>query len=111
MAMKSKKPCSFPRCSKLTTDMYCEDHADRSRESRKSLYNSRWRRERKAYLLRNPLCADIYKQHKTPVLATVVDHKAAHKGNEELFWNEANWQPLCASCHNRKTRLSDMMDY
>ncbi|WP_309242099.1 HNH endonuclease [Paenibacillus sp. S150] len=30
-----------------------------------------------------------------------------HKGDMELFWNEANWQPLCASCHGIKTAKED----
>ncbi|MFA6100484.1 MAG: HNH endonuclease signature motif containing protein [Patescibacteria group bacterium] len=39
--------------------------------------------------------------------ATVVDHKEPHKGDYELFWDEDNWQGLCASCHNRKTAAED----
>lgn len=34
------------------------------------------------------------------VAATVVDHKVPHRGNDELFWNPDNHQPLCAPCHN-----------
>ncbi|WP_323784771.1 HNH endonuclease signature motif containing protein [Thalassovita sp.] len=33
--------------------------------------------------------------------ATVVDHIKAHRGDERLFWDRTNWQPLCAPCHNR----------
>lgn len=33
--------------------------------------------------------------------ATVVNHKTAHKGDVQLFWDEDNWQALCAECHNR----------
>lgn len=36
--------------------------------------------------------------------ATQVDHVTPHKGNPELFWDEANWQSLCHRCHSRKTR-------
>jgi 5-methylcytosine-specific restriction protein A len=32
--------------------------------------------------------------------ATVVDHIVPHDGNQELFWNEANWQPACEWHHN-----------
>lgn len=35
--------------------------------------------------------------------ATVVDHIIPHRGNEELFWDEDNWQGLCKRCHDRKT--------
>ncbi|WP_144469068.1 HNH endonuclease signature motif containing protein, partial [Bacillus pumilus] len=30
-----------------------------------------------------------------------------HKGDKKLFWDSSNWQPLCASCHNRKTAKED----
>jgi len=42
------------------------------------------------------------------VLATVVDHISPHKGDSDLFWDRANWQSLCESCHNRKTASEDM---
>jgi len=35
--------------------------------------------------------------------ATVVDHILPHRGDEDLFWDESNWQPLCKRCHDRKT--------
>lgn len=33
--------------------------------------------------------------------AQVVDHVVPHRGNQALFWDRANWQPLCSSHHNR----------
>lgn len=42
-----------------------------------------------------------------PRPATVVDHKTPHKGDPVLFWDEANWQPLCAPHHNQKTASED----
>ncbi|WP_330410731.1 HNH endonuclease signature motif containing protein [Lachnotalea glycerini] len=41
------------------------------------------------------------------VKATVVDHIIPHRGNEELFWAESNWQALCKNCHDRKTMTED----
>jgi len=35
--------------------------------------------------------------------ATVVDHIIPHRGDERLFWDETNWQPLCKQCHDKKT--------
>jgi 5-methylcytosine-specific restriction endonuclease McrA len=29
-----------------------------------------------------------------------VDHIIPHRGDKRLFWHRANWQPLCAPCHN-----------
>ena len=65
-------------------------------------YDARWRRARKAFLQRHPLCAECMKEGKlTP--ATVVDHIVPHRGDPRLFWDEKNWQPLCKECHDRKT--------
>lgn len=33
-----------------------------------------------------------------------VDHITPHGGDERLFWDEDNWQTLCAACHQEKTR-------
>ena len=55
-----------------------------------------------AFLQRNPLCNECMKHGRlTP--ATVVDHVIPHRGDQKLFWDEANWQALCKSCHDRKT--------
>jgi 5-methylcytosine-specific restriction protein A len=37
------------------------------------------------------------------VLATVVDHIVPHRGDQRLFWDEANWAALCKPCHDAKT--------
>ena len=105
-------PCRAQGCSRLTHGRYCEEHqrldvADRYRPSAsKRGYNSRWQRARKLFLSRNPLCAECEKQGKY-VQATVVDHIVPHKGDQTLFWDEDNWQPLCKRCHDRKTVLED----
>ena len=67
-------------------------------------YDARWRRYRAAYLQAHPLCADPFGVHAQPIPpATVVDHIVAHKGDHARFWDPANHQPLCASCHGRKS--------
>lgn len=30
----------------------------------------------------------------------VADHKVAHRGNAELFWDRGNLQALCKGCHD-----------
>ena len=57
-------------------------------------YDRSWRRARSEYLASNPTCRRCDKP------ATVVDHVMPHKGNMRLFWNRANWQPLCGYCHS-----------
>ena len=38
---------------------------------------------------------------------TVVDHIVPHRGDQKLFWDKSNWQPLCKACHDRKTWRED----
>lgn len=64
------------------------------------LYNTtRWKKCRLAFLAAHPLCA--YCQARGLVTAaTIVDHIKPHKGDEKLFFKEANWQALCKTCHD-----------
>ena len=64
-------------------------------------YDRNWEKERAIYLKANPQC------RRCPAPATVVDHIQAHKGNKALFWNRANWQPLCTSCHSRAKQAQE----
>lgn len=71
--------------------------------STKRGYGYKWQKARAAYLKLNPLC--VYCEKKGTIrLANVVDHIIDHEGDEELFWNEDNWQSLCTSCHNQKPK-------
>lgn len=69
-------------------------------------YNTRWDKARKTFLARQPLCAHCQANGKLTA-ATVVDHIVPHRGNQQLFWDRTNWQPLCTTCHNRKTRRGE----
>lgn len=69
-------------------------------------YDSRWKRERKRFLKVHPLCEYCKKQGKF-VKASVVDHVVPHRGDEQLFWDESNWQALCKNCHDSKTMTED----
>ena len=69
-------------------------------------YTIRWHRASKAYLARNPLCVRCMKRGEYTA-ATVTDHIKPHKGDRDLFWNEANWQALCKRCHDKKTATED----
>lgn len=65
-------------------------------------YGRQWRARRLAFLKRHPLC--IYcKADGIIEPATVVDHRTPHRGNPLLFWDEANWDPLCKRHHDQKT--------
>ncbi|GEO27037.1 hypothetical protein AAC03nite_28220 [Alicyclobacillus acidoterrestris] len=114
MPSKPMKPCSKPGCAALTRERYCDDHKqdawkyDTERKSSAQRgYDSRWRKARLAYLKKHPLCVECEREGRlTP--ATVVDHIVPHKGDKALFWDSANWQPMCKPHHDAKTAREDM---
>lgn len=57
----------------------------------------RWKRERLEFLRENPFCAVCGRP------AEVVDHIVPHRGDEAVFFDQRNWQPLCREHHGRKT--------
>ena len=64
------------------------------------LYDTaRWKRERVTYLQANPLCRFCEAVSRV-TMAAVVDHITPHKGDPKLFWDQANWQGLCATDHS-----------
>ncbi len=64
------------------------------------LYDKRrWRRGSKQFLAENPLCRMCQEVGRTK-LAQLVDHIVPHRGDPELFWDRANWQGLCSTCHS-----------
>jgi len=104
--MPSRPPrlCSCGRVVAAGIRCECRQAADRERKARfdekrptarKRGYDNRWDKARAAYLLKHPICV------KCGAPATVVDHVVPHRGDNKLFWNSANWQPLCTPCHSR----------
>ena len=69
-------------------------------------YDSRWQRERLAFLAAHPLCVECQKRG-VYTKATVVDHIIPHRGDRVLFWDRDNWQALCKQCHDKKTGTED----
>jgi len=114
MAIKDKKPCATPWCGTLTANTYCtacqkkiDDQYEASRPSAAARgYNSRWRRESKAYLAHNKWCVHCLAAG-LHVEAEHVDHIKPHKGSHKLFWDKNNWQALCKPCHSFKTAKQD----
>lgn len=123
--VRPKRPCAHAGCQAwaIPGGSYCEKHqaewearqeaekakreearreAERERNRRRGTaaqrgYDSAWVRARKAYIIRHPLCAIC------GAPATDVDHIRPHKGDKKIFWDSTNWQPLCHSCHAKKT--------
>ncbi|WP_242848734.1 HNH endonuclease [Syntrophomonas palmitatica] len=94
----------------MTEYKYCELHLKRYNKERPNVgergYDSRWRRASKLFLKANPLCRHCQREGKL-IAAEVVDHIVPHRGDQTLFCDESNWQPLCKKCHDRKTRTED----
>lgn len=71
-------------------------------------YTSRWQKASKTYLASHPVCAGVLPSGAECLRpAQCVDHVRPHRGDWSLFWDSGNWQPLCLSCHNRKTATED----
>ena len=114
---KPRRPCAHPGCQQWAVlGSYCKAHAAewqeklkarraefarRADEERASAddrgYTFAWRKARKAWIIRHPLCAICGKP------ATDVDHITPHRGDRTLFWDTNNWQSLCHECHSRKS--------
>ena len=104
------RPCRHPGCAGFCQPghVYCKEHdrvlghdALRGGAAFRG-YDSKWRVARKRYLQQHPLCVKCLEEGRA-VAATVVDHIIPHRGNESLFWDQRNWQPLCTPHHNEKT--------
>ncbi len=65
-------------------------------------YTWRWGKARLAYLREHPLCVECEKEGRI-VPATCVDHIVPHRGDEDRFWDQDNWQSLCVRHHGQKT--------
>ena len=111
MPTSAPRPCTYPGCGALVHDgtSRCKRHKTAQRQlidqrrgsSAKRGYGSRWQKARATFLGDNPTCRRCGQP------ATVVDHVVPHKGDQELFWDLANWQPLCKRCHDAKTARED----
>ena len=63
-------------------------------------YGGRWQKARATYLRSHPLCLMCEREGRVTA-ATVVDHIKPHRGDQALFWDRSNWQPLCKPHHDR----------
>lgn len=130
-----RKECATPGCvgTADARERWCEtcrtlnEHTTAAIAKRPTAnergYSARWQRYTKRYLAANPFCVDPHGAHAADyVRADVVDHKIAPRTAldglplnvnpkpleyHKLFWNPANHQPVCTTCHNRKTATVD----
>ena len=113
------KPCAHPGCAALVAaGTRCPAHAQATNVQRGSQrqrgYTWAWERAAAAFKRQHPMCGDRAGS-RPPVMsachdagratvAVAVDHVTPHRGDPALFWDVANWQSLCRSCHSAKTR-------
>jgi len=72
-------------------------------------YNAEWQKARASFLIANPTCVRCESEGRYEA-ATVVDHIIPHRGNQTLFWDINNWQPLCEHCHNSWKKAQEMSE-
>lgn len=77
-----------------------DSRSKESSEYRKWYKTYKWQKARAAFLRVNCTCVMCEAEGKIG-LAQVVDHIVPHRGNEVLFWDQSNWQPLCKVHHDR----------
>lgn len=114
MPRRPDTPCRHPGCAALVPhgQLYCEKHRAQHVEAGRSAnargYTYKWQKQSKLYLKSHVYCALCLKKE-PPVYtrATVVDHIIPHRGDQRLFWDRSNWQPLCKQCHDKKTGDED----
>lgn len=129
MPGRPKSICRAPGCGKLiTAPGYCDQHKKAVRKEQDERrgtasergYDSKWARARLYYLRKHPLCVYCQREQRT-ALATVVDHIVPHRlkdaidsGDQDriaaarrLFWDSANWQPLCKPHHDGQKQAEE----
>lgn len=96
-----------PSCLKQANQQDKRYDQGRDQDQSRRWHHSRWmRKATKMFLAANPLCiACSMKGRTTP--ATDVDHIVPHRGSWDIFIDQDNWQPLCHSCHSKKTAKED----
>lgn len=110
--MKTKL-CKKPGCSRTAIEHkdYCMKHIAMQNIQPKKIFTRRgkssqwhdlyntaaWRKTSKDFLSKYPVCFICGKP------AKIADHIIPHRGDLTLFYDESNLQPMCWSCHSRKT--------
>ncbi len=69
-------------------------------------YGHKWRKAREQHLDAHPFCERCERQGRLRA-ATVVNHRKAHRGDQQLFWDRTNWESLCKPCHDGPTQAEE----
>lgn len=95
----ASKPKSFRPSHLGTVQQSQRDYETRRGSARQRGYTAQWDRVAAAFKRDNPLCIGCEAVDRVE-LASVVDHIIPHKGDDTLFWDQANWQPCCTKHHD-----------
>lgn len=95
----ASKPKSFRPSHLGTVQQSQRDYEARRGSARERGYTARWDRAAAAFKRDNPLCIGCEAVDRVE-LASVVDHIIPHKGDDALFWDQANWQACCTKHHD-----------
>lgn len=97
-------------CPRLTTGTRCLEHARPVRQYQRrfqtgaTAYNdAAWVRAARAFKASHPFCVNAHRLLGCTLVTELVDHIVPHRGDTQLFWDMANWQPMCRHCHAIKT--------
>lgn len=108
--------CLFPRCGVRVPGGYCAQH-DRPSAAKRG-YGRPWQRYRREWLSAHPFCGDradgwsaehsVCRAEGLETLATHVDHIDPVTGPDDpRFFDPADHQSLCETCHAQKTARED----
>lgn len=106
--MPARRVCAAPGCPMITDAGHCPVHTrERPPEERPTAarrgYGARWAAYATRYRRENPWCADCLLRG-TYSETAAVDHIVPVRGpGDPGFWDRANHQSLCRSCHAAKT--------
>jgi 5-methylcytosine-specific restriction protein A len=110
MPTAALKPCAVPSCPALVSGERCPDHARQLEQGRPHRHARRWYNTVRWKRLRVQVLADALHtcaRCGQVAAALEVDHDVPHRGDPVLFWDRANLQALCASCHAQKTNAGE----
>lgn len=88
-----------PECDKQQRQQYQKQTASRRGTTTEQGYGHGWRKVRRAYLSRNPLCEDCLSNGKTKAAGVVHHVTPLDQGGTNRF---DNLQALCRECHEAK---------
>lgn len=107
MPRKPKRGCAYPGCAKLVDGQYCDKHKKvvqkyYDRYHRSENYNKKygrsWRKVRRRYVKRHPLCEICLAIGKITPVEEVHHIVPISQGGTN---DEENLQSLCQSCHTK----------